>query len=155
MIPQIRRARLTIRATIWDDDTFKLFILRANEIEESAAFPLSLSFISSSHSLATSCTLVRIVCSILDASARRNAVGGIVPGFARACCRTKARARFTAATAMPSHTFDQRMWLKGTCVSLAMSENGVLKICSHPPEELSMKGGLQVPRIPSVSHTPF
>src|SRR5579859_7662749 len=127
-MPQIKRQWFTICTTICDELTFTLFILRAKAIDESASFPFVGSLISSSHSLATSRALVRIVWRMLETSARRRAVGGVWPGLARACVRTKARARFTAFVAIPSQQLAQRMCEKGTCVWLATSANGSVKI---------------------------
>ena len=98
-------------------------------MDERASVPPS-DRISASHSLATSWTLVRIVWSMLTTSARRSAVGGVVPGLARACSRTNARARATAPVAIPSQQLAQRMCEKGTIVWLAMSAKGWARIWS-------------------------
>src|SRR5580700_10859267 len=127
MIPQIWRACCTIWTTSCDDETFKLFILRAKAMDERASVPLS-EAMRVSHSLATWSTFVRIDWSRLETSARRSAVGGVVPGLARAWVRTNARARPTAAVAMPSQQLAQRMCENGTIVWLAMSANGVARI---------------------------
>src|SRR6185503_20421043 len=93
-------------------------------------------------------------CKRLDTSASRTAVGGTVPGLARACCRTKARAVETAALAIPSHTLDQRTCDTGTMVWLAISAKGAGSTCSSGPCAKTLNEGLHVPRIPIVSQLP-
>ena len=60
----------------------------------------------------------------------------------------------TASEAMPSHTADHRMCENETMVCAEASANEPGSTCSSGPEEVSLKPGLQVPRIPIVSQVP-
>ena len=79
----------------------------------------------------------------------------MVPGFLRAAARTKAAARLTASVAMPGQSADQRMCEYGTIDSADESAKEPGTICSSGPSDRVSKRGLQVPRMPSVSHFPF
>ena len=86
------------------------------------------------------------------ARARCVAFGGTTPGFLRASARTKARrARERRRSRCRATRADHRMCEYDTIVCADASANEPGSTCASGPDDVSLKPGLHVPRMPIVS----